>query len=61
MEATFKKKFTIVDPYTHQGLSNHSTLVTIYSGATVSIRCIKITRFMNLVSLLTVSSVVDSV
>jgi hypothetical protein len=26
-EATFKNHFTILDPYTHQGLSNHSFLI----------------------------------
>jgi hypothetical protein len=35
MEATFKNFFTIYDPYTHQGLSNHCTLSPIKSGATV--------------------------
>jgi hypothetical protein len=35
MEATFKNLFTIKDPYTHKGLSNHSTLSPIESGATV--------------------------
>jgi hypothetical protein len=35
MEATFKKLITILHPYTHQRLSNHSTLSTIKSGATV--------------------------
>jgi hypothetical protein len=29
IEATLKNLFTIHDPYTHQGLSNHSTLGTI--------------------------------
>jgi hypothetical protein len=29
MEATFKNLFTIKDPYTHKGLSNHSTLSPI--------------------------------
>ncbi len=28
-EATFKNLFTILDPYTLQGLSNHTTLSTI--------------------------------
>ncbi len=37
MEATLKNLFTILDPYTHQGLSNHTTLSTIQSGATVSL------------------------
>jgi hypothetical protein len=35
IEATLKNLFTIYDPCTHQGLSNHSTLSTILSGATV--------------------------
>ncbi len=35
MRATFKNLFTIYNPYTHQGLSNHCTLSPIKSGATV--------------------------
>ncbi len=38
MEATFKKLFTILDPCTHQVLSNHKTLSTILSGATVPLK-----------------------
>ncbi len=38
MEATFENLFTILDPYTHQGLSNHITLSTIKSGTTVPLK-----------------------
>jgi hypothetical protein len=29
MQATFKNLFTIYEPYTHQGLSNHTTFSSI--------------------------------